>query len=147
MRGRRVVRMIALRSALFLALLAVSIPLAYPVGSWLLGLLPSLNMPQNTFWHTVDDLVFDMPVKWPFLTFAPIDLVMSGKPDPSLYQLVLLSCLGWGPIAVVYCWLTRRLRLPWVLLGVYPVIWAIGIGLSLLVDATGASSFDSSDLP
>jgi hypothetical protein len=56
-------RSIALRSALFVTMLAVSIPLAYPVGSWLLGLVPSSNLPQNAFWHIVDELVFDMPVK------------------------------------------------------------------------------------
>jgi hypothetical protein len=144
--GPRVVRTIALRSVLFLVMLAVSIPLAYPVGLWLLGLIPPLNVPQNAFWHLVDDLVFDMPVKWPFVAFAPVDLVMETKPG-GLWQWVALSCLGWAPIAVLYGWVTRRLRLSYAILGVYPAIWAVGITIALLVDAIGASSFDSSDLP
>jgi hypothetical protein len=141
------IKPIAFRSLLFLAMLAISIPLAYPVGVWLLGLLPPLDVPRNGSWHFVDDFVFDMPVKWPLVTFAPVDLVMSGKPGPSTFQWAFLSCLGWAPIAVLYSWLTRRLRLVYVLLGVYPVIWAAGIALVLLVEDLGASSFDASDLP
>jgi hypothetical protein len=145
---QHMVRTVSLRTAIFLVMLAVSIPLAYPVGVLFLGLLPAFEVPPSGFWHIVDDYVLDLPVKWPFLTIAPVDLVMDMEPAPtSPFSWTMLSCVGWLPIAIAYSWLTRRWRLPYVLLGVYPTIWALGIGISLLVDATSGSSFDSSSLP
>ena len=143
---RDMVRTVSLRTAIFLLMLAASIPLAYPVGVWLLGLLPAFERPGR-FWHIVDDFVFDLPVKWPFVTIAPVDLVTDVQAPTSIYTWIILSCLGWLPIAIAYSWSTRRWRLPYVLLGVYPTTWALGIGIILFVDAIGGSSFDSSSLP
>ena len=141
-------RTVSLRTAIFLVMLAVSIPLAYPIGVLLLGLIPSFEVPPSGFRHFVDDYVLDLPVKWPFLTIAPVDLVADVKPAPtSPFTWIILSCVGWLPIAIAYSWLTRGWRLRYVLVGVYPTIWVLGVGISLLVDATSGSSFDSSSLP
>jgi hypothetical protein len=142
------VRTVSLRSAIFLATLAASIPLAFPVGVWLLSLLPAFERTPSAFWHVVDDFVFDMPVKWAFVTIAPVDLLTDLNPAPtSPHTWIMLSCLGWLPIAIAYSWLTRRWRLPYVLVAVYPTIWVLGIGISLFVDSISGSSFDSSSLP
>lgn len=141
-------RTVSVRTAIFLAMLAASIPLAYPVGVWILGLLPAFEVPPSGFWRIVDDFVFDMPVKWAFLSIAPVELVTGMElASTSLYTLIILSCLGWLPIAIAYSWLTRRWRLSYALVAVYPTIWALGIGISLFADAISRSSFDSSALP
>jgi hypothetical protein len=141
------VKTVSLRTAIFLLMLAASIPLAYPVGVWLLSLVPAFERTPSTFWHVVDDFVFDMPVKWAFVTIAPVDLVTSVKAPTSTHTWIMLSCLGWLPIAIAYSWLTRNWRLPYVMVAVYPTIWALGIGMWLFLDSISGSSFDSSSVP
>jgi hypothetical protein len=105
-----------MRAALFLGITALSIPLAFPVGMAVLYPLQLLitPWPKGEFWHLVDDLVFDMPLKWPYLVLAP------GIP---------IAIAFWTGVGIVCGWLTRRIRMLYVGLGVLPTVWLVGLGL------------------
>lgn len=103
-------------------MLAVSVPLSYPVGIFVLGLLPPFDLPEGQFWRCVDDLVLDMPVKWGFVATAPVALILKGGLPQTILQTIVFSCAAWIPIAAAYSWITRRVRMLYVLLGVYPII-------------------------
>ena len=113
---------VSIRAALFIGLTALSVPLAFPVGMAVLHPLQRLlsPWPDGVFWHLVDDLVFDLPVKWPYLVLAP------GIP---------VAVVFWAVVAIAYGWLTRRVRVFYAGLGVLPTVWVIGIGV-LLVSGT-----------
>jgi hypothetical protein len=102
-------------------LTALSIPLAFPLGMVILIPLQRLFLPwpSGEVWHWIDDFVFDLPLKWPYLVLAP------GIP---------IAIVFWTLVAFAYGWLTRRLRLLYVGLGVLPTVWVVGVGL---VYATG----------
>ena len=117
-------------------MLVLSAPLAYPVGSMVLGLLPPFELPEGLFWHYVDDLVLDMPVNWGFIVMAPVALILQGEAPQTIFQAVLFVSLAWTPVAAAYSWFTRRARLLHVLLGVYPIIWVTGMGIVLLIEGT-----------
>jgi hypothetical protein len=117
-------------------MVVISALLAYPVGNLVLGLLPPFELPEGQFWRYVDDLVLDMPANWGFIVMAPVVLILRGDTPQTTFQSVLLVSLAWIPIAAVYSWFTRRARLPYVLLGVYPIVWFIGMGIVLLIEST-----------
>lgn len=76
-----------------------------------------------------------MPVKWDGVALAPAYLVLLGDfPSLTTFQTILVACIAWTPLALGYGWLTRRIPIPFALLGVYPTIWAAGIGLILLAE-------------
>jgi hypothetical protein len=110
---------VSIRAALFVGLAALSIPLALPLGMAVLVPLQGLlsPWPSGAAWHWLDDFVFDLPLKWPYLVLAP------GIP---------IAIVLWTVIACAYGWLTRRLRLLYVGLGVLPTVWVIGIGLAIV---------------
>src|ERR1700752_3077302 len=109
-------QVVRIRAGLFVGLTALSVPLALPLGMAVLPPLQSLisPWPQGELWHWIDDFVFDLPLKWPYLVLAP------GIP---------IAIAFWTVIAFAYGWVTRRLRLLYVGLGVLPTVWVIGIGL------------------
>jgi len=116
-------KVVGIRSALFVGLTVISVPLAIPVGELvvepLLSSLPIYPLPDSPFWDLIEDLVFDLPWNWPYLVLAPG---------------VALAFVYWTAIGIAYGWLTRRIRLPWVALGVFPTVWLFGMGLAI---ATG----------
>lgn len=118
---RNTAQSVGVRAALFVGLTALSIPLAFPVGTVVLYPFQLLfsPWPEGEFWHLLDDFVFDMPMKWPYLVLAP-----------GIWIAVVL----WTGVGIVYGWLTRRVRLLYVGLGTLPTVWFVGIGL---VIATG----------
>jgi hypothetical protein len=138
------VRKVSIRSAIFMAMLAISYPLAYPVGVLVLGLLPPFELPDGQFWLLADDLVLDMPANWGFIVMGPVAFILRGETPQTVFQAVLFSSLAWLPIAAAYSWFTRRVRLLYVLLGVYPAIWFIGIGVVLLIERTFGYAGDTS---
>jgi hypothetical protein len=124
-------------------MLVISVPLAL-AGYFVMGLLPPFELPEGQFWSYVDDLVLDMPLNWAFIVMAPVALILGGETPQTVLPTVLLVLLAWAPMAVAYSWVTRRVRLRYVLLGVYPIMWFIGIGIVLLIEGTFGYAGDTS---
>jgi hypothetical protein len=124
-------------------MLVISVPLAL-AGYFVMGLLPPFELPEGQFWRYVDDLVLDLPVNWAFIVMAPVALIFGGETPQTVFATVLLVLLAWAPMAVAYSWFTRRVRLRYVLLGVYPIMWFIGIGIVLLIEGTFGYAGDTS---
>lgn len=135
-------RHIGIRSAIFIGMLAISVPLAIG-GLFVLELLP-FELPEGQFWRYLDDLVLDMPVNWGFIVMAPVVLILGGETPQTILQTVPLVLFAWMPIAGAYSWLTRRVRLMFVLLGAYPVMSLVGAGFVLLIESTFGYAGDTS---
>jgi|GEM_PF-4213122 len=113
---------VSIRAALFLGITALSIPLVFALGMAVLVPLQGLlsPWPEGELWHWIDDYVFDMPLKWPYLILAP------GIPAAVVF---------WTVVAFAYGWLTRRVRVLYAGLGVLPTVWGVGVVLVTVIGA------------
>ncbi len=82
---------------------------------------------------------------WPQIAILPFGIYNTEIGDSITYlkhgQSVVLASIFWILVGLAYAWLTRRLRLRYQILIIYPVIVLIAIIASFVMELTGYSAY------